>query len=176
MFDFLFSNPIIIIILIGVISSILRKKNNPNQQKPGQPQAPKPIWKEVIQEVKEEWLEEKKKVPKTIQEAKSIPSFDATKTEEEVERKRIAELKRLQQEYEKKDTSEVEPTSYAPSVFPTAAKAKVAPVASMNVISDEKSPIYNKELSFGKQELINGIIMSEILGPPRSNRHRKQSR
>lgn len=174
MFDFLFSNPIIIIILIGVISSLLKKKNNPNQQKTGQPQAPKPIWKQVIQEVKEEWLEEKKKIPKTIQEAKRIPYVDETKTEEE--RKRIAELKRLQQEHEKKDTSEVGPTSYAPSVFPAATKTKLVPVASMNVISDEKSPVYNKELSFGKQELINGIIMSEILGPPRSNRHRKQSR
>ena len=52
MFEFLFSNPIIIIILIGVISSLLKKKNKPNQQKIGQPQAPKPIWKEVIQRSK----------------------------------------------------------------------------------------------------------------------------
>ena len=48
MFDFYSHNPIIIIILIGVISSLLKKKNKPNQQKIGQPQAPKPIWKEVI--------------------------------------------------------------------------------------------------------------------------------
>ena len=104
MFDFLFSNPIIIIILIGVISSLLKKKNKPNQQKSGQPQAPKPIWKEVIQEIKEEWREEKKKIPKTdVKRRKSVLSADKTKTEEE--RKRIAELKRLQQEYEKKHTS-----------------------------------------------------------------------
>ena len=62
MFDFLFSNPIIIIILIGVISSLLKKKNKPNQQKLGQPQAPKPIWKEVIQEIQKEVLEEKKRL------------------------------------------------------------------------------------------------------------------
>ena len=60
----------------------------------------------------------------------------------------------MQQEYEKKDTSEVDSNSYAPSVFPAATQTKLVPVASMNAISDEKVPFYNKELSFGKQELI----------------------
>ena len=174
MFDFLFSNPIIIIILIGVISSLLKKKNKPNQQKLGQPQAPKPIWKEIIQEIQEELLEEKKKTPKTIQEARSVQQDPSTKLEEEGEGKRIAELRRLQQEYEEKYTYDVEPNSHSVPVFSTPAKVMVAPVASM--ISDEKSPIYNTKPSFAKQELINGIIMSEILAPPRSKRSLKQSR
>ncbi len=174
MFDFLFSNPIIIIILIGVISSLLKKKNKPNQQKLGQPQAPKPIWKEVIQEIQKELLEEKKKTPKTIQEARSVQYDSSTKSEEEEDTKRIAELKRLQQEYEEKYTYDVEPESNTAPVFPTPIKVKAAPAASM--ISDEKSPIYNTKPSFTKQELINGIIMSEILAPPRSKRSLKQSR
>lgn len=173
MFDFLFSNPIIIIILIGVISSLLKKKNKGSQPKSGQPQAPKPIWKEVIREFQEEWLEEKKKIPKTIQEAKDIQLPDSKQKDEAAERKRVAELKRLQQEYEEKHHQEVEPEMSTPTVFPMPASAKVIPLATMNTISDKRSPIYNKEISFGKQELIDGIIMSEVLGPPKSKRRLK---
>jgi len=178
MFDFLFSNPIIIIILIGVISSIIKKKNKPNQQKTGQPQAAKPIWKEVIQELQEEWLEEKKKIPKTIQEARQVLPTDVTKSDEEAERKRLAEPKRLEQEYEGKYDQEMasKPEPSAPTVFPAASVARGTRGVSRSTISDEKSPVYNKELSFGKQELINGIIMSEVLGPPRAKRSLKQSR
>lgn len=175
MLEFLFSNPIILIILIGVISSLLKKKNNPNQKK-SQPQGPKPIWQEVIREVKEEWLEEKKEIPKTIQEAKSVhPSVDDNKSKEKVERKRIAELKRLQNEYEEKQKyTEVESNPRIAAVFPTSASPKDVPVLYVSTISDNDSPIYNKEMTFGKQELINGIIMSEILGPPRSKRSLKR--
>ena len=176
MFEFLFSNPIILIILIGVISSLLKKKNNSNQQKSSQPQESKPIWQEVIREVKEEWLEEKKQIPKTIQEAKSVFSpVDDNKSEEEAERKRIAELKRLQNEYEEKQKhTEVQSNPRTAAVFPTSASAKDVPVLSVSAIADNGSPIYNKEMTFGKQELINGIIMSEVLGPPRSKRSLKR--
>lgn len=169
MIDFLFSNPIIIIILIGVISSLLKKKNNKeNQPKTGQPQAPKPIWKEIVQEFQDAFEEEKNKVPKTIQEAKHIRQPD-----KEAEGKRVAELKRLQQEYDEKHHLEEEPKVPSSTVFPVSATPKGIPVATMNTISDKKSPIYNKDISFGKQELINGIIMSEVLGPPRSKRRLK---
>ena len=168
MFDFLFSNPIIIIILIGVISSLLKKKNNPNQQKTGQPQAPKPIWKQVIQEVKEEWLEEKKRFQRRFKRQKEFLLLTIQKRKKK--ESGLRSLNACNKNMREKDTSEVGPTSYAPSVFPIATKTKLVPVASLNVISDEKSPVYNKELSFGKQELINGIIMSEVLGPPRSKR------
>lgn len=163
MIDFLFSNPIIIIILIGVISSLLKKKNNKgNQPKSGQPQAPKPIWKEVIREFQDAFEEEKKKLPKTIQEAKNIQLPDSQQKDADEERKRVAELKRLQQEYEEKHDQEEKSELSIPTVvqIPTSSEG----------ISDKKSPIYNKEISFGKQELINGIIMSEVLGPPRSKR------
>lgn len=176
MLEFLFSNPIILIILIAVISSLLKKKKNPNQPKWGQPQAPKPIWKEVIREVKEEWLEEKKQIPKKIQEAKSaLPSVDDSKSKENSERKRISELKRLQREYEEKQRGgEVESHPHTAEKFPIPKAAKTVPVAFNNTISDSESPIYNKEMIFSKQELIHGIIMSEVLGPPRSKRRLKR--
>lgn len=104
MFDFLFSNPIIIIILIAVISSLFKKKSKPNSQKLGQPQAPKPLWKEVIQEFKEALEEEKKKIPKTIQAEPNMEFPDSNQKDEET--KRMAELKRLQQEYDEKQHQE----------------------------------------------------------------------
>jgi hypothetical protein len=170
MIEFLFSNPIIIIILIGVISSLLKKKSKPNQQKSGQPQAQKPVWQEVVREIEEEWREEKHKIPKTMQEAKSVLA------DKDAERKRVEELKRLQKEYEEQQIREVEAKPDSSAVFPMPDQVKGTPVASMNTISDKRSPIYNNQPSFGKQELINGIIMSEILGPPRAKRSEKQSR
>ena len=170
MIEFLFSNPIIIIILIGVISSLLKKKKTPNGQKLGQPQPPKPVWREVVREIEEEWREEKHKIPKTMQEAKSVLP------DQEADRKRVEELKRLQKEYEEQHTREVEPELDSSAVFPMPDQVKGAPVVSMNTISDKRSPIYNNQPSFGKQELIHGIIMSEILGPPRAKRSVKQSR
>ncbi len=170
MIEFLFSNPIIIIILIGVISSLLKKKSKPNQQKSGQPQAQKPVWQEVVREIEKEWREEKHKIPKTMQEAKSIL------VDKDAERKRVEELKRLQKEYEEQHTREVEPEPHSPAVSPMPDRAMTTPVRSMKTISDGSSPIYNNQPSFGKQELINGIIMSEILGPPRAKRSERQSR
>lgn len=161
MFDFLFSNPIIIIILIGVISSMLKKRNKPDQKKVGVPQKPKPAWKEVIQDLQKEWMEEEKKRQKPIREAEPVIVADLT----EEERKRIAELKRLQQEYEgvgQSITKEVSP------VFGN--------TDALQTISDEQSPIYSKGLSFGKQEVLNGIIMAEVLGRPRAKRSLHQTR
>lgn len=169
MFDFLFSNPIIIIILIGIISSIFKNRNKPNQKKTGQPQAPKPVWKEVIREIQEEWLEEKKKTPRPIQEGKRVISTEKNELDAEAERKRVAELKRLQQEYEGiREYSEKDEGAI------TSIVAAESPL--LETISDMKSPVYNKELSFGKQELIQGIIMSEVLGPPKAKRMLQQTR
>lgn len=177
MIDFLFSNPIIIIILIGVISSLLKKKNNKrNQPKSGQSQAPKPIWKEVIREFQDAFEEEKKKLPKTIEQTKTNQLPDSQQKDVDAERKRVAELKRLQQEYEEKHDQEEKSELAMPTVVEIPTSAKVISVPTTHTISDKKSPIYNKEISFGKQELINGIIMSEVLGPPRSKRSVKETR
>ncbi|AZV44438.1 MULTISPECIES: hypothetical protein [Peribacillus] len=165
MFEFLFENPFLLIILIGILSSMFKKKKEPNRTSPRQPEAPKKKWQEVIQEIQEEW--EEKTTAKPIQEAKPVQSAEAVEVQEEDER-RIAELKRLQQAYEEqqKRERESETAVSTPSIASAAAK----------VISDDQSPVYHKELSFGKQELINGIIMSEVLGPPRAKRSLRQSR
>ena len=163
MFEFLFENPFLLIILIGILSSMFKKKKEPNRTSPRQPEAPKKKWQEVIQEIQEEW--EEKTTAKPIQEAKPVQSAEAVEIQEEDER-RIAELKRLQQAYEEQQKRERE--SETAISTPSIAAAKV--------ISDDRSSVYHKELSFGKQELINGIIMSEVLGPPRAKRSLRQSR
>ncbi|MEH6946688.1 hypothetical protein V7068_06350 [Bacillus sp. JJ634] len=162
MFEFLFENPFLLIILIGILSSMFKKKKEPNRTSPRQPEAPKKKWQEVIQEIQEE-----KPTAKPIQEAKPVQSTESVEIQEEDER-RIADLKRLQQAYEEqqKRERESETAISTPSIASAAAK----------VISDNRSPVYHKELSFGKQELINGIIMSEVLGPPRATRSLRQSR
>ena len=84
--------------------------------------------------------------------------------DEEAERKRVAELKRLQQEYE--ETENIARRMKEQHLYCSAVEASLC----LKTISDMKSPVYNKELSFGKQELVQGIIMSEVLGPPKAKR------
>lgn len=163
MFEFLFENPFLLIILIGILSSMFKKKKEPNRTSPRQPEAPKKKWQEVIQEIQEEW--EEQTTAKPIQEAKPVQPAESVEIQEEDER-RIAELKRLQQAYEEQQKRERESETAISTPSIVAAK----------VISDDQSPVYHKELSFGKQELINGIIMSEVLGPPRAKRSLRQSR
>lgn len=169
MIEFIFSHPIILVILIGVISSIVKKKNKPIQKKQGQ--APKSTWQEIIGEIQKAWMGEKEKTSKPLKKKNVLPA-QTIEIDEETEQKRIAELKRLQQEYDLKQGGESEPHNLPDFPVPSAAKYS----KSSKVISDEGSPVYHKDLSFRKQNLINGIIMSEVLGPPRAKKSIRESR
>ncbi|AOH55756.1 hypothetical protein ABE28_015450 [Peribacillus muralis] len=161
--DFFLGNPFLIIILIGIVSSMLgRKKQSQQTDAPNGP--PKKKWQEVMRELQGEMQGDQQQgrpapapVRKAEQQApQAAEIIDETKNEAN---KRIAELRRLQQKYDQERLYQ---------------KAKADNIASS--ISDHVSPVYRKGPSFGKKQLIDGIIMSEVLGPPRAKRSLQRSR
>ncbi|MGE6375416.1 hypothetical protein [Peribacillus muralis] len=160
--DFFFGNPFLIIILIGIVSSMLgRKKQSQQTDAPNGP--PKKKWQEVMRELQGEMQgdQQQRPAPAPVRKAEqqapqAAEIIDETKNEAN---KRIAELRRLQQKYDQERLYQ---------------KAKADNIASS--ISDHVSPVYRKGPSFGKKQLIDGIIMSEVLGPPRAKRSLQRSR
>ncbi|MFJ8067776.1 hypothetical protein ACIQZD_02335 [Peribacillus sp. NPDC096447] len=158
--DFFLENPFLIIVLIGVLTSMLGKKKQ--IQDPDTP--PKKKWQEVMRELQGEvpqGNQQQKHAPPPVrkveqQAAQAVEVIDETKNEAN---KRIAELRRLQQKYDQERLYQ---------------KAKADQLTS--TISDNNSPVYSKGPSFGKKQLIDGIIMSEVLGPPRAKRSLHRSR
>ena len=161
--DFFLKNPFLIIVLIGILTSMLGKKKQPQQfDDPNTP--PKKKWQEVMQELQGEMQQgnqQQRPAPAPVrkveqQAAQAAEVIDETTNEAN---KRIAELRRLQQKYDKERLYQ---------------KAKADQLTS--TIADNNSPVYRKGPSFGKKQLIDGIIMSEVLGPPRAKRSLQRSR
>jgi uncharacterized Zn finger protein len=158
--DFFLKNPFLIIVLIGILTSMLGKKKKP--QDPNTP--PKKKWQEVMQELQGEMQQgnqQQRPAPAPVrkveqQAAQAAEVIDETTNEAN---KRIAELRRLQQKYDQERLYQ---------------KAKADQLTS--TIADNNSPVYRKGPSFGKKQLIYGIIMSEVLGPPRAKRSLHRSR
>jgi hypothetical protein len=163
LFQFFLDNPFLLIVLIGFLTSVLGRKkqlkqnDNPNSQ-------PKRKWQDIMRELQGEVPQGKQKqntmpapagkmAKRTVQTAEMA---DETKAEAE---KRVAELKRMQQKYDEERLRQ---------------KAKADQITS--AISDHSSPVYSKGPSFSKKQLIDGIIMSEVLGPPRVKRSLQRSR
>ncbi|MGE7764471.1 hypothetical protein [Peribacillus sp. NPDC096540] len=160
--DFFLKNPFLIIVLIGMLTSMLgRKKQTQQNDDPNNP--PKKKWQEVIRELQGEVSQDNPQGPapapdrKVEQQAtQAVQVIDETKTEAN---KRIAELRRLQQKYDQERLYQ---------------KAKADQITS--AITDNSSSVYRKGPSYGKKQLIDGIIMSEVLGPPRAKRSLQRSR
>ncbi|QNK48065.1 hypothetical protein H7F28_22910 [Brevibacterium sp. PAMC23299] len=158
--DFFLKNPFLIIVLIGILTSMLGKKKQ--AQDPNIP--PKKKWQEVMQELQGEMQQgnqQQRPAPAPVrkveqQAAQAAEVIDETTNEAN---KRIAELRRLQQKYDQERLYQ---------------KAKADQLTS--TIADNNSPVYRKGPSFGKKHLIDGIIMSEVLGPPRAKRSLQRSR
>jgi Fe2+ transport system protein B len=125
---------------------------------------PKKKWQEVMQELQGEMQQgnqQQTPAPAPVrkveqQAAQAAEVIDETTNEAN---KRIAELRRIQQKYDQERLYQ---------------KAKADQLTS--TIADNNSPVYRKGPSFGKKQLIDGIIMSEVLGPPRAKRSLQRSR
>ncbi|MGE7905436.1 hypothetical protein ACQKNS_13665 [Peribacillus sp. NPDC094092] len=161
--DFFLQNPFLIIVLIGILTSMLGKKKQPQQfDDPNTP--PKKKWQEVMRELQGEMQQgnpQQRPAPAPVrkveqQASQAVEVIDETTNEAD---KRIAELRRLQQKYDQERLYQ---------------KAKADQLTS--TISDNSSPVYRKGPSFGKKQLIDGIIMSEVLGPPRAKRSLQRTR
>ncbi|WHY55135.1 hypothetical protein [Peribacillus simplex] len=162
--DFFLQNPFLIIVLIGILTSMLgKKKQHQQHDDPNVP--PKKKWQEVMRELQGEMQQgnpQQRPAPAPVrkveqqQPAQAVEVIDETTNEAN---KRIAELRRLQQKYDQERLYQ---------------KAKADQLTS--TISDNNSRVYREGPSFGKKQLIDGIIMSEVLGPPRAKRSLQRSR
>ncbi|RFU61335.1 hypothetical protein [Bacillus sp. V59.32b] len=140
----LFSNPIIAVVVIGIISSLLgRKKPESSDGEAKRKRIP-----EVIKETLGEYFPEEQK-PKPI----SRKNIQEKKVPNEIEVK-------LQQarEITEQKLSEV----------------RKSPVFYQDSIDDSQSPIYKPDLKFDRQKLVDGIIMAEVLGPPKSKVNKRR--
>lgn len=150
--DFLFENPFLIVILIGIISSFFKKpKNEPN---PNQKQ-PKPFMESI---------------PKRISEV--LEEFDLTEDESEksiqtdyLESKRQAEAKITQLEEQK--------AKYMQKVVELETEKKRN---NDHSVQPENEVETSHSSNLNKDKLADAIIWAEILGPPRAKKpHRSMN-
>jgi hypothetical protein len=138
--DFLFGNPIILIILIGALSSLMGKRKKRN----GEGQQPKRGLPDVLRRTLSEYFPEEQSVPK-----KAVPTTVKSPVIE------------AEKDSVKIDTFFV-PTETNKQVEHNIMELKGLPI--------EESPIYRADFSLDQKKLIDGIILAEILGPPRAKR------
>ncbi|CAH0347048.1 hypothetical protein [Bacillus sp. CECT 9360] len=138
----LFSNPIIAVVVIGIITSLFGKRKT--EQSGGE--AKRKRIPEVIKETLGEYFseEEKPSPRKTIQE-KNVPNEIETKLQQA-------------REITEQNHSEV----------------RKSPVFHYDSIDDSQSPIYKPDLKFDRKKLVDGIIMAEVLGPPKSRVNKRR--
>lgn len=151
--DFFVRNIWLLIIVFGIISSLSGKKKKPDQEQvPNRPARPqqRPTVREVYRQAMQEMTEASKP---PVDEASTLMEEELARNQEhkaELERAKLYQKK--QQQLDRIQAAK--------------------PVLS---IEDNSSPIYNTNLQFNQQRLVDGIIMSEVLGPPRARKNMYRS-
>jgi hypothetical protein len=144
--EFIFENPIAIIFIIGAVISFLKKMKE--NSNPNSNQEKKPEWKKVMD------------IPQTLNEDKRVE----TRTPREP-REHQQNRNQLQQEYNRaKSKAEIDqPKVQAIQRIETNKKVVITEVDA-------------SDLTPTKDTLIDGIVWSEILGPPRAYKSHSQRR
>lgn len=154
--DFLFDNPFIIVVLIGIISSFFKKNKEEKKQttqrspKPFVERTPKPkpeIFKQLEQEITKYLVPERQEVPTKQETAKKSIQSDYLEAKKQAEAKPPV----LQEQNSEQVLLEVQGEQYQMESSPPL----TVPRASFSV---------------DKDRLADAVIWSEILGPPRAKR------
>jgi hypothetical protein len=146
--DLIFNNIWSIIVLIGIISSAAGKiKKSTEKHSAGGHNNRKQISRKEPAGKQEE-VHEKQQVQKPLSEA----------LREESAREELVRLSQQDAAIRQRRRAEK-----MMSVRPSA-------------IRDESSPVYRQDLAFTREKLAEGIILAEVLGPPRSKRTLQQVR
>lgn len=165
--DLVLGNLWLIVIVIGIVSSIFGKKGDAGRQgqerSPSRPSVPgeeggqpqrmtmREVYRQAIGELEKQMSPESEA---QVRESR-VPDVQ-TEPKTEVLKRAEAELRASEQ------------------------KRKQAEARSQQLgrpaISDEESPIYVKDMEFGRDRLAEGIILSEVLGAPRSRKPHKSRR
>lgn len=150
--EFLFENPFILVILIGIISSFFKKSKNEPKPNTKQPKSFVESIPKRIQDVLEEFEKSQADPARTLQ-------TDYLEAKKQAEAK-INQLQEQQKKYmEKVEELETE-------------KQRKRHVAAH--VENEIGT--NNSFTLDKEKLVDAIIWSEILGPPRSKKpHRSMN-
>ena len=152
--EFIFENPIFIIVIIGYIISFFMKNKQGQSQKNPKNARPdvKPSPAQVFKEIQER-----------------IPQL-STAMNDERERRKAEEAQRLEKEMlERRKLAEASMNALMEQKEMAEEQAmliKAASVSAEQIPSTEVQP--KQSISPSKKQLIDGIIWSEIIGPPRA--------
>ncbi|MFJ5621432.1 hypothetical protein ACIQD3_01620 [Peribacillus loiseleuriae] len=157
LFDLIFKNIWVIAIIIGIVSRMFKTK----KEKQGEPKRTgtptTPINQKPVHEQNRPRHERTKTIRQFYEEAKkSMESPRPAALEIEHEVKSAAEVWAKEQELQQQEserTRKMQPKSIS---------------AAGNEISDHNSPVYQTNFEITQQKVIDGIIMAEVLGPPRA--------
>lgn len=156
--EFLLENPFILIALIAFISSFFKKKK---EEKPVK-QTPRSVQQE-----------------QRAQAERTSADSALAETLKEEYRQQEEKAKRIEEEYRQRKQQAEESMKALQNQRRAAERkaSKIAKTASNTVAEHRKEPSGAGSFEFRKQSLADGIIWSEILGPPRSkNPHRSLNR
>lgn len=154
LFDVLFSNLPVIIIVIGVISSFIGKWKTSGPEGEAKRKRVSEIFKEAV----EEHYPERQSTP---HQSRQRDSRDTERNPREILKETSGDvavkLMQARMEVEQK--------------LPEQAKR---PAITHKSIDDHEIPEYKADLHFDRQKLIEGIIMAEVLGPPKSRLNKRR--
>jgi uncharacterized protein HemX len=156
--EFLLENPFILIALIAFISSFFKKKK---EEKPVK-QTPRSVQQE-----------------QRAQAERTSADSALAETLKEEYRQQEEKAKRIEEEYRQRKQQAEESMKALQNQRRAAERkaSKIAKTASNTNAEHRKEPSGAGSFEFRKQSLADGIIWSEILGPPRSkNPHRSLNR
>lgn len=148
-FQIFFDNPIIFIILVAAISSLFRKKKENESQSKGQVRTSQPKKRNTFSPTA---LEEVREVFKEVTRSFPSPTTSSNRKKENPSHEEMMEVK---QQVEKFNQSNM--TEPIHSDVPILQSAKL-----------QKQSV--KEIELDETKLVDAVIWSEILGPPRARK------
>ncbi|RFU65754.1 hypothetical protein [Peribacillus glennii] len=150
LFDLLISNLPVIIIVIGVLSSVIGK------------------WGAS----RTEQTEKRKKIPEILKEAWE-ENYPEKKSTEKKPQRQQDDVKQSRSHLEKA-VGDIEAKLHQARESMLPDHAKHQSVVFHKVAEENKIPIEQTDLRFDRQKLMDGIIMAEVLGPPKSKQRRRR--
>ncbi|WP_053364141.1 hypothetical protein [Bacillus sp. FJAT-27251] len=150
--EFLFDNPFILMILIGLISTLFGKKGEQQEQQK-RPQQRRPS-----QQTRQEHQRSERKPAQQRPERRPAPPPPERKAERTAAAS-IPQLKDVQKVYEDRTREIMEPARHEPRT------ASGAPASAQ--AGNEEKPV-TLDLNPDGKRLIEGIAWAQVLGPPRA--------
>lgn len=165
LFDLIFGNIWVIAIIIGVITSMFSKKKD-KQGEPKRTGTPTtPVNQKPVREQNQPRHDQAKTIRQFYEEAKKAMEPPRPAVEEiEHEAKPTAEVWAKEQELKQQEAER---------------KRKIQlkeDLAVRKEITDDNSPVYQTNFTISQQKVLDGIIMAEVLGPPRAKNRRRLGR